>query len=240
MAITTVLFDLDGTLLPMDQDIFTGAYFKGLVTKLAPFGYEPKALVDAVWAGTEAMIRNTGEKSNEEKFWETFCRIMGAETREDEPIFEEFYKNEFQLIKGVCGYDSQAEEIVQWLKGEGIRVALATNPIFPAIATRSRIRWAGLQPEDFEFYTTYENSRYSKPNPAYYLDILEQMAVEPGECVMVGNDVGDDMVAQELGMKVFLLTDNLINKENIDISVFPHGSYLELSRYLQDLIGKEK
>jgi len=31
----------------------------------------------------------------------------------------------------------------------GFRVALATNPIFPAIATEKRIRWAGLTPEDF-------------------------------------------------------------------------------------------
>ena len=52
---------------------------------------------------------------------------------------------------------------------------------------------------------------------------------------MVGNDVGDDMVAQELGMKVFLLTDCLINKHNVDISVYPHGSFEELMEYIRTL-----
>ena len=32
----TVLFDLDGTLLPMDQDALTTGYFTLLVQKLAP------------------------------------------------------------------------------------------------------------------------------------------------------------------------------------------------------------
>ena len=45
------------------------------------------------------------------------------------------------------------------VKELGLRAVLATNPIFPAVATRSRIRWAGLEPEDFELCTTYENSR---------------------------------------------------------------------------------
>ena len=61
MAITTVLFDLDGTLLPMDQEIFVKTYFSLLAKKLAPHGYEPEALINAVWAGTRAMVKNTGE-----------------------------------------------------------------------------------------------------------------------------------------------------------------------------------
>ena len=52
MAITTVLFDLDGTLLPMDQEIFVRAYLGGLCKKLAPLGYDPKPLSGAIWKGT--------------------------------------------------------------------------------------------------------------------------------------------------------------------------------------------
>ena len=47
--IDTILFDLDGTLLPMDNDIFTKGYFKGLAAELIPFGYDAGTLVDAVW-----------------------------------------------------------------------------------------------------------------------------------------------------------------------------------------------
>lgn len=49
------------------------------------------------------------------------------------------------------------------LKRRGFGVALATNPIFPSVATESRIRWAGLEPEEFALYTTYENTAYCKP-----------------------------------------------------------------------------
>ena len=49
MKLTTVLFDLDGTLLPMDQDEFVKTYFGLLAKKLAPHGYDPKKLVDGIW-----------------------------------------------------------------------------------------------------------------------------------------------------------------------------------------------
>ena len=58
--IDTILFDLDGTLLPMDQDAFTEYYFKLLAGKMAPLGYEPKQLIAAVWDGTKAMVKNDG------------------------------------------------------------------------------------------------------------------------------------------------------------------------------------
>lgn len=237
MSITTVLFDLDGTLLPMDQDIFVKAYFKGLSTKLAPHGYDPKRLIDAVWAGTGAMIKNTGSKTNEAVFWDVFSGIFGEASLDDKPLFEAFYQTDFQRVQEVCGFEPKAAQIVHKLKDAGLTVVLATNPLFPAIATESRMRWAGLAPEDFAFYTTYENINYCKPNPAYYKDIIQRLGVQPGECLMVGNDVGDDMVTQELGMKVFLLTDCLINKDEVDISAFPHGGFDALEAYLDTLLA---
>ena len=151
---------------------------------------------------------------------------------EDIPLFEEFYGNEFQNAKVFCGLNPEAAETVRKLKAEGYRVALATNPLFPAIATESRIRWAGLEPSDFEIYTTYENSTYCKPNPDYYREIMKKISCKPEECLMVGNDVSEDMVAKELGMQVFLLTDCLINSGEKDISVYPHGSFQELRAWL--------
>ena len=114
----------------------------------------------------------------------------------------------------------------------GYRVVLATNPIFPAIATQSRIRWTGLEPEDFEFITTYENSSYSKPNPRYYEEVLEKIGCTPAECLMVGNDVTEDGAAKKLGIDVFFLIDCLINQEGRDISGEPHGSWEDLMAYI--------
>ena len=63
-----ILFDLDGTLLPMDQDEFVKAYFGLLAKKLSAFGYEPEKLIQSIWMGTKAMITNDGSKTNEEAF----------------------------------------------------------------------------------------------------------------------------------------------------------------------------
>ena len=235
MKLTTILFDLDGTLLPMDMDAFTHGYFSLLAKKLAPLGYEAKALIDGIWAGTAAMVKNDGSRSNEDAFWAKFTSIYGQQALEHLPVFEEFYANEFQGAQSVCGHTPQAAEVIALVKQKGLRVALATNPIFPAIATQSRIRWAGLSPEDFELYTTYENSRYCKPNLDYYRDILSKLDVKPEECLMVGNDMSEDMIARELGMQVFLLTDCIINKKDEDISAYPHGGYPELLEYIRAL-----
>lgn len=236
MKLQAVLFDLDATLLPMDQDEFIRAYMKGLVTKLALHGYDPQRLIDTVWAGTAAMVKNNGATTNEAAFWNVFCGAFGERARQDEPILDDFYHNEFQTIQNICGYAPAAADTVRALTARGVRVALATNPLFPAVATESRMRWAGLTPEDFELYTTYENINYCKPNLDYYREILRRMELEPEECLMVGNDVGDDMVAAKLGMRVFLLTDHLINKDGVDIDQYPHGGFVELQDYIDELL----
>lgn len=235
MKITTVLFDLDGTLLPMDQDAFMKKYFGLLAAKLAPHGYEPKELIDAIWSGTRAMVKNTGERTNEEAFWADFAGHYGEDVKKDIPIFDAFYRTDFAGVQAACGFAPQAAQIVHSLKSRGIRVILATNPLFPAIATESRIRWAGLEPEDFTWYTTYENANYCKPNPDYYRQILNHAGVLPEQCLMVGNDVAEDMVARSLGMQVFLLTDCLINKVGEDIDQYPHGDFDALAEFLKQI-----
>lgn len=235
MKITTVLFDLDGTLLPMDQSVFVKAYFGGLAHRLAPHGYEPQRLIDAIWQGTAAMVKNDGSVTNEERFWQGFETAYGKSARQDEPFFEAFYREDFDKVQASCGYTSAARKIIDTVKAKGLRTALATNPIFPRMATERRIAWAGLDTSDFELVTTYENSRHCKPNPDYYRDVMQALGVCPEECVMVGNDVGEDMIAETLGCRVFLLTNDLINTKNVDISVYPNGNYEDLIAFIKNL-----
>lgn len=232
MAIKAVLFDLDATLLPMNQDEFLGLYFKLLANRMARYGYDPKEVVDGIWKGSYAMIKNDGTELNEKVFWKAFAAVVGPRVLDDRFIFDEFYKNEFCQTKQICGYTPKAGEIVKRLKKAGIRVVLATNPLFPDVATINRMKWAGLEEEDFEFYTTYENVGYCKPNPKYYTYIANKLGLCPEECIMVGNDVSDDMSAAKTGMQVFLLTDCLINTKNEDLSQYPHGDFAALERFL--------
>ncbi len=233
MQFEMVLFDLDGTLLPMEQETFAKAYFGGLAKKVAPYGFEPKTLVANIWAGTEAMVKNDGANTNEEVFWSYFEKVYGKEVRKYEPQFDAYYHAEFQDVQKACGFNPDAAVTVRKIKEKGMRVALATNPLFPSFATESRIRWAGLTPDEFELYTTYENAHFSKPNPAYYQEVLEKLGVDAKDCLMVGNDAIEDVAAEKLGMKVFLLTDCLINKKGADLSAYPQGGFADLLRYLE-------
>ncbi len=233
MEIQTILFDLDGTLLPMDQEQFIEYYFGGLGKYMEPYGYRIEDLSRVIWKGTEAMVRNQSPQKNEKVFWKTVSDLYGKKILQDIPKFEDFYRTDFQKIAAVCPPDPNAPQVIQKLKKDGYRLILATNPIFPQIATYSRISWGRLNPEDFELITTYENSSRTKPNPEYYLEILRKQNLNPSECLMVGNDVTEDGAAARAGLPVFILTNHLINRENKDLSGYPHGGFKELLEYLK-------
>ena len=146
------LFDLDGTLLPMDQDEFTKGYFKLLAAKLAPYGYEPKTLIDTVWAGTAAMVKNTGVQTNEAAFWEMFSRTYGAEkTERDKPLFEEFYVGDFQRASVFCPGTTKPRKQSQRSNGSAtasrspqIRFSRASQPAPASAGQGSRRRISRL------------------------------------------------------------------------------------------------
>ncbi|MBH1941790.1 HAD family hydrolase [Mobilitalea sibirica] len=231
----TFIFDLDGTLLPMNQEEFLDTYFKLLAMKSAPYGLEAQGLIKAVWVGTKAMIDNDGSMTNEQRFWDVFSGVLGEKVRKMAPVFEEFYQNEFNKAKVATKTNPIAKDCIDLLKSKGYRLALATNPVFPRVATLQRIQWAGLNQEDFEWITTYENSSYCKPNLEYYKAILREIHREPEECIMIGNDIKEDMCVKELGMETFLLKDCLINNVGEDITVYRQGDFNSLLNYIKEL-----
>jgi FMN phosphatase YigB (HAD superfamily) len=232
----TFIFDLDGTLLPMpDQELFLKTYFNALSKKVMTQGIDPQKLVKAVWAGTGAMVENDGTMTNEQRFWLVFYGIMGEEAKKLEPVFDHFYRNEFIDAKSTTYSHPNAALCIRALKEKGYRVALATNPLFPRIATYTRMQWAGLKTDDFELITTYENSSFCKPNLKYYEEILSALGRKADECIMVGNDVKEDMCVAKLGMDTFLLNECLINSEEADITGYKQGNFDELLEMIRQL-----
>lgn len=237
--IKAVLFDLDGTLLPMDQEAFTHAYFKELAGAVAPLGIEPKKLVDTVWAGTAAMVKNDGRQTNKEAFWQTFARLSGADISRFEPACDHFYSNEFHRARTETRENPLAVEAVQLARqnGDGAprKVILASNPLFPLVGHATRLSWVGLKPADFDLVTSYESDRFCKPNPNYYTDICARLGLAPGECLMIGNDEEEDMyAASSIGMNAWLVTDCLLPSKAHPWQG-PKGSFTQLIEYLKDL-----
>ncbi len=219
----------------MEQDAFTKAYFKALCAKLAPRGYVPAELTDAIWRGTAAMLKNDGSAYNRDLFWRTMRGVYGDRVDGDMRVFDEFYENEFDGLKAETRLNPAAARTVARLKTKGVKLVLASNPVFPALAQAKRVGWAGIDAGDFALITSYENSRYCKPNPEYYRDIANTLGVKPERCLMVGNDTREDVAAAKAGLNVFVLTDCLIDSDSVDLSGYPHGGFEELNAYLTEV-----
>ena len=211
-----VLFDLDGTLLPMNEDQFTRGYFGMLCKKLAPYGYNSEELVKAIWAGTKEMIKNDGSQTNEQVFWNCFAKIYGKEKLKDESLFADFYRNEFKNSKIFCGENPQAREVIDFVKAQGLKVILASNPLFPRDGMINRLGFINLTENDFDYIPSYETSHYSKPNPYFYQEILQNNHLKPSEVIFFGNSETEDCEpASKVGIKSILVGDKGIKFEDI-------------------------
>jgi len=208
MGYKAILFDMDGTLLPMDMEAFMKVYFKELGAVVAPLGISMEAFVPAIWAGTKAMVKNDGAKKNIDVFWDVFCTLTHADRAAVEPLCDAFYTTDFHKARTATGENPLAVEAVRLAREKAEKVVLATNPLFPMAGQITRMGWVGLSPADFDLVTSYESDRFCKPNPAYYQDICERIGVKPEDCLMIGNDDREDMhCAASLGMDTYLTTD---------------------------------
>ncbi len=235
MKTTTLLFDLDGTLLPLDQDEFIKEYFKLIAEYITARKTDAKKYIDAVEKAVFGMMKNDGKYPNEELFMKLYTKELGFNDDPD-AFFEEFYQSDFKKLQTVCGFAPEAKEAVEMAKKKGLRLILATNPAFPPIATKARIAWAGLDYGDFEIVTDWTNSSFCKPELGYYREIFKEADVCPSECMMIGNDTLDDMLPSKvLGMKHFLLTDCLVNRTGRDVKKFNNGTWAELFKAISAL-----
>lgn len=209
--ITTLLFDLDGTLLPMDTSNFLEQYTREAAAHFAHI-IPPDKFVKQLWESSLAMIANTDpQKTNMEAFIEYFGRHIGHPIEKLMPHFDHFYRQKFPKLKKFTIPSPVARQVIETALERGIEVVLATNPVFPLMAIEERMRWAGIHEAPFKLVTSYENMHFCKPQVSYYAEILEKIYKDPAECMMVGNDVDEDLIAAKLGMKTYLVTDYMLN-----------------------------
>ncbi|MCR4698338.1 MAG: HAD family hydrolase [Bacilli bacterium] len=207
-----VFFDLDGTLLPMDEQEFTKGYFKFLLEKVSSRGYgEPSFFIDTIWKGVYAMYKNDGTMKNEDRFWNVFDEAYQEDKSKDKPIFDSFYVNEFKKAKAFTAPNPLAREIVDYCHSYVEHTILSTNPIFPRGGQITRLSFIGLKEDDFEYITDYSNSVYCKPNPMYFKSLLEKFNLKPEEVILFGNNNYEDGdCASSLGIKTYLVKGYII------------------------------
>ena len=227
-----ILFDLDGTLLNLDTDELVSRYFKTMTEFLIKNGYDAEKIIAGIQSGTYAMIKNDGSITNEEALAQAFIKSYPCDINDFNNLMNRYYTEEFDKIKSIVTYEEETKLMITKLKENGYKLILATNPLFPRIATLKRISWAGLSSDDFEIITTYEKEYFSKPNTKYYESIINRINVKPNDCIMVGNDAEEDMCAEDIGLDVFLIKTNLLNRKNRDISKYKQGSLKDFENFI--------
>ncbi|MBC7256635.1 MAG: HAD family hydrolase [Chloroflexi bacterium] len=201
--IKAVLFDLDDTLVILDMDAFSAAYFQSLAARIAPL-CPPEEFVPALQAGTQAMMSPDGsDPTNAATFERVFFSLVKRDPAPLRAAFDAFYREDFPRLARYSQADPVAGRLVSLLKGQGYQLALATQPLLPKIAIVERLRWAGVDPAHFDLIACYEEMRGSKPHPVFFQQVLERLGRAPTECLMVGDSPSADLPAKRLGIKTF-------------------------------------
>ena len=232
--VDTFLFDLDGTLLPLEMDEFIRIYFSEMGKALSDL-IEPKRLAENIWSATRSMVANLEPKTNEAVFMEAFAGLIGGDLSVYRSRFDAFYEGPFLKAKAAVVDQPMIRKSVALLKEKGYELVIATNPIFPKQAILRRIEWAGFSPEDFSYISSYEHNHYCKPQLQFYQEVLADTGKKPEDCMMVGNDVEEDLIAGQLGIETFLITNYLIQKPGTNIVCDCQGDYDAFYRFVTSL-----
>lgn len=230
----TVLFDLDGTLIDIDKDEFARQYMKSLALYFDDI-CENQKIYDILTKGTIVMMKNNGEVTNMQAFVSHLKDVVG----EDESLymdrFNEYYRSNFDKLKILAKKKDIMIKSINILKEKGYLLGIATNPMLPIEAMEYRVSWAGLDLSDFEVLTSFEQNKFSKPNKFFYKEIADIMKKRPSEILMVGNDTRDDMVASEIGMNTYFLTDQGKSHDNVSNKIDYSGNSENFYEFVKNL-----
>jgi HAD superfamily hydrolase (TIGR01509 family) len=178
MTVSTVFFDIDGTLVDSNY----------LHIEAWAHAFSGEGLDVEAWRIHRA-IGMDSKKLLEE--------LVGNEDEDRVAAAKEAHSSYYeQLIPRLRAFDG-ARELVHELAGRGIRVVLATS----APENELKALRAVLEVEDdLAAVTSAEDVETAKPDPDIVKVALEKAGSEPGETVMVGDTVWDVEAAGRAGV----------------------------------------
>ena len=203
-----ILFDLDGTLINDSMETFLPSYFAALTKKLAHL-VAPEKLIAQLNASTHTMVANADPtRTLADTFAADFFPKIGLPRETLMPLFDDFYAREYRELRAYVNPIPEARAILRRAVESRLPMVIATMPVFPLVAVQQRLEWGKLADFSYALITAYENMRTSKPHPAYYREIAEKIGCAPEDCLMVGNEVQNDILpAKRAGMQTFWVTD---------------------------------
>lgn len=230
-----ILFDLDGTLLNIRMDAYIRAYIDGLARcfeDLADRMVFAEVLISSAYA---LLASRSGEQTNEQFFLSLVASQLGIGKEQMLKRLQHFYQEGLASLSEMVRPFPQSRAIVQSCFDKNLKVALATNPVFPRPVVDARLRSAGLNDFPYHLISSYENSHYCKPNPEFFLNIVSRLELDPSQVVMVGNDTQYDLPAPRTGIATFLVDTCLIDHGKLAGNATWRGDHNDLLHFLRQL-----
>ena len=204
MTLKALLIDFDNTLVLFNEDEFLANYAEKAYPYMADY-FDQSTFYQKLLQSTVNLIRNDGSMTNIEAFTHHFISGSKLSYEECHNLLHKFYAESFRQLGKIVHVVSYGRKLLKRVLQEGLQVVIATNPIFPELATQIRLEWANLGDLNITLSTHAENMSYCKPRPEYYRSILDRIEQKPEDCLMAGNDPISDMAASVLGIKTFLV-----------------------------------
>lgn len=225
----TLLFDLDDTLLNTNMGEFLPEYFNALCQALSHLGSREKIYQQVHYAVSKMVANQNPGRKLKDVFVDNFYAPLGTTEAGCSGKINAFYAEEFPKLKALTTPKPEVLDLIHWCKSQNFRMAIATDPLFPETATRQRIEWAGLNPTDFCFFSSYNDFHFTKPNLTYYAEILGRLGWPDNQIVMIGDNLAYDLLPVEImGYKTFFITPESIELER------PSGSLSDVQSFLQN------
>jgi len=217
VPLRAVLFDLDGTLLDNDMDVFITHYLRRFAPHLA-HRIPADKFVQAWLHALQMMLRNTDVTlTNQQVFDLHFYPQLGLSRQDALPSEKAFFATSYRGLSSLVRPRPGARETVQAMLDAGLLAVIATNPIFPRVAVEQRLEWAGVGDLPFALVTHAENMHATKPHAHYYHEVLKHIDCAPDECIMVGDDyINDIQPATKLGMRTYWVNLSTTTPPNFD------------------------
>lgn len=233
-----VLFDLDGTLLQVEMREFIPAYIDGLARHFSDVALRytfGRTIRDAIAA---LLTSDHGSATNEELFVGVLKYRFGIDANLFGERLARYCADGLADLQPLIRPLPIARQILLRCFERGLKVVVATNPVFPRSVVDARLRWGGIDDFPFDLVTSFENSRYCKPHSGYFLDVLGELGLAPEECLMVGNDTEHDLGARAAGIPTFLVDTWMVDRSAGNFVTDFRGGHLDLFQFLGRVGGE--
>ena len=234
--IDTLLFDLDETLIQINRFglelrfIFSSMRRMHSIIPVWKF-------YSVFWKSVKKSKTHGTDKTNHEVLVEALASYSKKSFEEVDRIIQKNLHDDFKKLKNHFTPVPGAKETLLLAHKLGYRVIIATNPSIPLCTVKLRLKWAGLEDFPFEYITNSEVMTRCKPDPAFYSELLDRLALDSKKCLMVGNDIEKDLAAKKIGILTYILktrvTQKQIKKCKGDLHLEGYGDYPRLQEWLR-------